>query len=54
MAQQMAQVNPAAGMAMQPNQDMDKMFQAEAENLEVLEHKYLLDGIEERLLTQWT
>jgi len=51
MAQQMQQMNP--GAMMQPNQDPDKMFQAEAENLEVLEHDYLLDGIEERILTQW-
>jgi hypothetical protein len=48
MAAQMAQMNPGAAMA--PNQDVDKLFQAEAENLEVLEHRYLLDGIEERIL----
>jgi hypothetical protein len=51
MAQQMQQMNPSGMMG--PNQDVDKMFQAEAENLEVLEHKYLLDGIEERMLVQW-
>jgi hypothetical protein len=51
MAQQMGQMNPSA--AMQPNADPDKMFVAEAENLEVIEHKYLLDGIEERVLVGW-
>lgn len=51
MSQQMAQMNPAAGAnPMQPGQDPDKMFQAEAENLEVMEHYCILDGIEERLL----
>jgi hypothetical protein len=49
MAQQMAQ-NPQ--QAMPGAQDPDKMFQAEVENLEVLEQKYILDGIEERILTQ--
>jgi hypothetical protein len=47
MAQQMA-MNP--GAMMQPNQDPHKSFVAEAENLEVLEHRYMLDGIEERIL----
>ena len=49
MAQQMAQMNPTAGM-MGPGNDPDKMFLSEAENLEVIEHDYILDGIEERLL----
>lgn len=39
---------------MQPNQDQHKLFIAEAENLEVLEHKYILDGIEERILATLT
>jgi len=47
IAQQMA-MNP--GAMMQPNQDPHKSFVAEAENLEVLEHRYMLDGIEERIL----
>jgi len=47
IAQQMA-MNPAGMMA--PNSDPDKMFAAEAENLEVIEHSYILDGIEERIL----
>ena len=51
MAQQMAQMNPGANMnVFQPGQDPDKAFQAEAENLEVVEHEYILDGIEKRLL----
>jgi hypothetical protein len=51
MAQQMAQMNPAAGVnPLQPGQDPDKLFQSEAENLEVMEHYSILNGIEERLL----
>lgn len=34
----------------QPGSDPDKMFLAEAENLEVLEHVCILDGVEDRLL----
>jgi ER membrane protein complex subunit 3 len=41
-------MNPAG--AMPGNQDPDKLFTAEAENLEVVEHVYILDGIEERVL----
>ena len=52
MAQQMAQMNPgAAGTGIfQPGQDPDKMFLSEAENLEVVEHWCILDGVESRLL----
>ena len=51
MAQQMSQMNPGAGAGMfQPGQDPDKMFQSEAENLEVVEHEYILNGVEDRLL----
>lgn len=51
MAQQMAQMNPSAGAGMfQPGQDPDKLFLSEAENLEVVEHVYILQGVEERLL----
>ena len=51
MAQQMSQMNPGAGTGMfQPGQDPDKMFQSEAENLEVIEHAYILEGVEDRLL----
>ena len=51
MSQQMAQMNPAANAnPFGPGQDPDKMFLAEAENLEVFEHYSILEGIEERLL----
>jgi ER membrane protein complex subunit 3 len=51
MSQQMAQMNPGANAnPFGPGQDPDKMFLAEAENLEVMEHYSILDGIEERLL----
>lgn len=51
MAQQMAQMNPGANAnPFGPGQDPDKMFLAEAENLEVTEHFSVLDGVEERLL----
>lgn len=49
MAQQMGQMNPTANI-MGGNADPDKLFQAEAENLEVFEHEYILTGIEDRLL----
>ncbi|PLB50720.1 transmembrane protein [Aspergillus steynii IBT 23096] len=51
MTQQMAGMNPAAGMnPFQPGQDPDKLYQSEAENLEVAEHFCILNGIEERIL----
>ena len=51
LSQQMAQANPAANAnPFGPGQDPDKKFIAEAENLEVMEHYCILDGIEERLL----
>ena len=34
----------------QPGSDPDKMFQNEAENLEVAEHESVLKGVEGRLL----
>ncbi|KAK3724893.1 hypothetical protein LTR37_000941 [Vermiconidia calcicola] len=50
MSQQMAQAqmgqNPMGGA-----EDPDKIFNAEAENLEVVEHYYILDGVEDRLLS---
>ncbi|KAI4219347.1 MAG: hypothetical protein L6R36_008385 [Xanthoria steineri] len=51
-AQQMSQMSPGAGSTamFQPGQDPDKIFQSEAENLEVLEHEYILLGVEERVL----
>jgi ER membrane protein complex subunit 3 len=50
MTQQMAQMNPSGAMGMGPEADPDKMFLGEAENLEVLEHHSIVDGIEDRLL----
>ena len=51
MAQQMSQMNPGAANGMfQPGQDPDKMFLSEAENLEVVEHWFILDDVESRLL----
>jgi len=47
----MAQMNPTGGM-FGADADPDKAFQAEAENLAVIEHQCILDGIEERLLLQ--
>lgn len=56
VTQQMAMSNPMGAGAgagpMQPGQDVDKMFLAEAENLEVLEYWNVLDGVEDRLLAQ--
>lgn len=45
----MAMANPGAGM-MGPEQDPDKLFLSEAENLEVLDHQWILHGIEDRLV----
>lgn len=51
MAQQMATMNPTAGAnPFQPGQDPDKLYLSEAENLEVMEHFCIYDGIEERIL----
>ena len=51
MTQQMSQMSPGAtGAGLQPGQDPDKLFKAEAENLEVLEHWCVLDGVENRVL----
>ena len=47
----MGPMQPGAGM-MGPEQDPDKLFLSEAENLEVLEHRWILDGVEDRLLAQ--
>ena len=51
MAQQMGMANPAAmANPLQPGQDPDKLYQNEAENLEVTEHFCILEGVEERVL----
>lgn len=51
MAQQMQQgqmgANPLGGA-----EDPEKIFRAEGENLEVIDHKYILEGVEERLLAK--
>jgi ER membrane protein complex subunit 3 len=47
----MGQMGPGAGANMfGPGMDAFKQFNAEAENIEVLAHHSLLDGIENRLL----
>lgn len=33
-------------------EDPDKLFHNEGENLEVVEHRYILDGVEDRLLAK--
>jgi ER membrane protein complex subunit 3 len=38
------QSNPLA------QQDPDKLFKAEAENLELVQHEWILEGVEERIL----
>lgn len=50
MAQQMNQMGPAAGQMFGPGVDPDKQFLAEVENLAVIEHYSVLDGVEDRLL----
>ena len=51
MAQQMGQMGPQPGAGMMgPGVDPHKQFLQEAENIEVLEHKYILEGVEKRLL----
>ncbi|KEZ40000.1 hypothetical protein SAPIO_CDS8984 [Scedosporium apiospermum] len=49
VAAQMGQMGPQAQM-FGPGQDPDKQFQAEAENLAVIDHYSVLDDIEDRLL----
>ncbi|KAK0703612.1 integral membrane protein DUF106-domain-containing protein [Lasiosphaeria miniovina] len=50
MAQQMGGMAPNAGQMFGPGVDPDKQFLAEAENLAVIEHYSVLDGVEQRLL----
>ena len=48
---QMGMATPAAPQANpMTGQDPDKLFRAEAENLELVQHEYLMHGIEERLV----
>lgn len=51
VAQQM-QMQQMGGNPMAGADDQDKLFHAEAENLEVVEHRYILEGLEERLLAR--
>jgi hypothetical protein len=48
MAQQQMGANPMGGA-----DDPDKIFNAEAENLEVIDHWCVLDGVEDRLLAKF-
>lgn len=50
MAQQMGQMGPQTGQMFGPGVDPNKQFVAEAENLAVVEHHSILDGVEQRLL----
>ena len=50
MAQQMQGMAPQAPNMFGPGVDPDKQFQAEAENLAVVEHYSVLDEVEDRLL----
>ena len=50
MSQQMGQMGPQAPQLFGPGVDPDKQFLAEVENLAVIEHYSVLDGVEERLL----
>lgn len=54
VSQQMAQAQAGGMPGMGPEQDPDKLFQNEAENLEVLEHKCILEDIENRLLASFS
>lgn len=46
----MGQVGPQAPQMMGPGVDPDKQFKTEAENLAVVEHYSILDGVEQRVL----
>ena len=48
MAQSQMGANPMGGA-----EDPEKIFNNETENLEVVEHWYILDGIEDRLLKRF-
>ncbi|KAI9842306.1 MAG: ER membrane complex subunit 3 [Thelocarpon superellum] len=56
MSAQMAQMNPGAAGAglFGPGQHPDKLFAAEAENLEVVDHTWVCEGVEGRLLASLT
>lgn len=50
MAQQMGQMGPQTAQMFGPGVDPNKQFLAEAENLAVVDHYSVLDGVEGRLL----
>lgn len=50
MAQQMSGMGPQNAQMFGPGVDPDKQFKTEAENLAVVEHYSVLDGVEDRLL----
>ncbi|KAK2741907.1 ER membrane complex subunit 3 [Myotisia sp. PD_48] len=52
MMQQMAPTASLTANPFQPGQDPEKLFLAEAENIEVMEHYCILDGIEDRILAK--
>jgi hypothetical protein len=52
MAAQMGGMGPQAPQMMAPGADPDKQFKAEGENLAVVDHYSVLDGIEDRLLAK--
>lgn len=47
----MGQMAPGAGAGMfGPGNEPHKQYQAEAENIAVVAHQYILNGVEQRLL----
>lgn len=53
----MASMNQMPGAAMmmpgQPAQDFGKLYKQEKENLDIVEYKWVCDGVEDRLLKKW-
>jgi hypothetical protein len=45
-------MNPMAGLQQNPfsTESPDKLFKVEGENLKLLKHEWVMDGIEERLV----
>ena len=45
-------MNPMAGIQQNPlgGQEPDKQFKAEAENLELVQHEWIMESIEDRLV----
>lgn len=54
MGQQMMGMGPQPGqVGLGPQDDPDKVFKAEAENIEVINHKWVGKGVEERVLRRY-